>query len=82
MVISYSGNQYLHFSFKNNKKTLGEGGNNLTGDAKIAETLNSFLGNILHTLHTETNESIFCDTEDKTDPLLHKIKNITIILAF
>ena len=30
----------------------------------------------------KTNESIFCDTEDKTDPLLHKIKNITIILAF
>ena len=30
----------------------------------------------------KTNESIFSDTEDKTDPLLHKIKNITIILAF
>ena len=67
---------------KNNKITLIEGGKVLTDNAKIAETCNSFFGNIVNTLNIEKNESIFCDARDETDLLLHVIKNIANILAF
>ena len=46
----------------------------MTDDAKIAETFNSFFGNIMNTLNIEKDESIFCDTGDETDPLLCAIK--------
>ena len=59
---------------KNNKITLVEGGKVLTDDAKIAETFNSFFGNIVNTLNIEKDESIFCDTEGEIDPLLRAIK--------
>ena len=67
---------------KNNKITLVEGGKVLTDDTKIAETFNSFFGNIVNTLNIEKDESIFCDTGNETDPLLCAIKNIANILAF
>ena len=54
----------------------------MTDDAKIAETFNSFFGNILNTLNIQKDESIFCDTGDAIDPLLRAIKNIAVILAF
>ena len=41
---------------KNNKITLVEGGKVLTDDAKIAETFNSFFGNIVNTLNMEKDE--------------------------
>lgn len=50
-------------------------------DAKIAETFNLFLDNIVNTLITEKDKSIFCDTEDKTDPSLRTVKTIANILA-
>ena len=53
---------------KSNKITLAEGGKVLTGDTKIAETFNSFFGNIVNTLNIEKDESIFGDTGDETDP--------------
>ena len=59
---------------KNNKITLVESGKVLTDDAKIAETFNSFFGNIMNILNIEKDESIFCDTGDETDPLLRAIK--------
>ena len=79
MIISYSGR---HFSplftekigSKNKKITLVESGKVLTDDAKIAETFNSFFGNIVNTLNIKKYESIFCDTGDETDPLLRAIK--------
>ena len=55
---------------KNNKITFVEGGKILKDDAKISETFNSFFGNIVNTLNTEKDESIFSDTGDETDPLL------------
>ena len=58
------------------------GGKVLADDAKIAETFNSFFGNIVNTLNIEKDESISCDTGNETDPLLHAIKNIANILAF
>ena len=58
------------------------GGKVLTDDAKIAETFNSFFGNIVNTLNIEKDESISCDTGNETDPLLRAIKNIANILAF
>ena len=86
LIISYSGKQYLHFSLKsgskNNKITLDEGGKVLTDDAKIAETFNSFFGNIVNTLNIQKDENIFYDTGDEIDPLLRAIKNIAVILAF
>ena len=63
--------------------TLVEGGKVLTDDAKIAETFNSFFGNIVKTLNIEKDESIFCDAGDETNPLLRAIKkyrNYTSIL--
>ena len=57
---------------KNKKTTLVEGGKVLTDDSKIAETFNSFFGNIVNTF--EKDESIFCDMRDETDPLLRAIK--------
>ena len=54
----------------------------MTDDAKIAETFNSFFGNIVNPLNIEKVENIFCDTGDETDPLLCAIKNIINILAF
>ena len=54
----------------------------LTDDAKTGETFNSFFGNIVNTVNTEKDESIFCDTGDETDPLLRAIKYIANILAF
>ena len=69
--------------FKNNKITLVEGGKVLTDDVKIAETFNSFFGNIVSTLNIENDESVFCDTGDETDPLLRTIKKyIANILVF
>ena len=47
----------------------------MTDDAKIAETFNSFFGNIMNTLNIAKDESIFCDTGDESDPLLCAIKN-------
>ena len=38
---------------KNSKIILGEDGKVLTDDAKIAETFNSFFGNIVNTLNIE-----------------------------
>ena len=55
---------------KNNKIALDEGGKVLTVDVKIAETFNTFFGNIVNILNFEKDESIFCDTRDETDPLL------------
>ena len=49
---------------KNNKVTLVEGGKDLTNDAKIAETFDSYFGNTGNTSNTEIDESIFCDTGD------------------
>ena len=46
----------------------------MTDDEEIAETFNPFLGNIVNTSNIEKDEGIFCDTEDKTDPLLYTIK--------
>ena len=63
--------------------TLVEGGKVLTDDAKIAETFNSFFGNIVKTLNIEKDESIFCDAGDETNSLLRAIKkyrNYTSIL--
>ena len=54
----------------NKKITLIESGKVLTDDAKIAETFNSFFGNIVNTLNVEKDERIFCDTGSETDPLL------------
>ena len=87
MIINYSGKQYLYVSLKKNgsknkKIKLVEGGKVLTEDTKIAETFNSFFGNIVNTLNIEKDESIFCDTGNETDPLLCAIKNIANILAF
>ena len=62
---------------KSNKITLVEGGKVLTDDTKIAETFNSFFGNIVNTLNIEKDESIFCDTGDETDPLLRAIKKFS-----
>ena len=59
---------------KSNKITLVEGGKVSTDDAKIAETFNSFFGNMENTLNIQKDESIFCDTGDETDPLLRAIK--------
>ena len=59
---------------KNNKITLVEGGKVLIGDSKIAETFNSFFGNMVNTLNIEKDDSIFCDTGDETDPLLCAVK--------
>ena len=53
---------------KSNKITLVEGGKVLTDDTKIAETFNSFFGNIVNTLNIEKDESTFCDTGEETDP--------------
>ena len=61
---------------KNNKIILVEGGKVLTDDTKIAETFNSFFGNIVNTLEH------LCDTGDETDMLLRAIKNIANILTF
>ena len=87
MIINYSGKQYLYVSLKKNgsknkKIKLVEGGKVLTEDTKIAETFNSFFGNIVNTLNIEKDESIFCDTGNETDPLLRAIKYIANILAF
>ena len=49
----------------------------MTDDTKIAETFNSFFGNIVNTLNIEKDESIFCDTGDETDPLLRAIKKFS-----
>ena len=57
---------------ENNKITLAGGGKVLTDDAKIAETFNSFFGNMVNTLNVE--KDLFCDTGDETDPLLRAIK--------
>ena len=57
-----------------NKITLFEGGKVLTDDAKIAETFHSFFRNIMNKLNIEKGESVFFDTGDETDPLLHAIK--------
>ena len=46
----------------------------MTYDAKIAETFNSFFGNIANILNIEKDEGIFCDTGDETDPLLCAMK--------
>ena len=59
-----------------------EGEEVLTDDVKIAETFNSFFGNIVNTLNIEKDESIFYGTGDETDPLLHAIKNIATSLSF
>ena len=82
MIINYSGKQYLYVSLKKNgsknkKIKLVEGGKVLTEDTKIAETFNSFFGNIVNTLNIEKDESIFCDTGDETDPLLRAIKKFS-----
>ena len=58
MIINYSGKQYLYVSLKKNgsknkKIKLVEGGKVLTKDTKIAETFNSFFGNIVNTLNIE-----------------------------
>ena len=88
MLTSYSEKQSLHFSLKkkkwskNNKITLFEGRNVLTDDPKIAETFNSFFGNIVNTLHIGKDESTICDTGDEADLLLRAIKNIADILSF
>ena len=79
MIISYSGR---HFSplftekigSKNKKITLVESGKVLTDDAKIAETFNSFFGNIVDALNTEKYERIFCYMGKKTDPILRAVK--------
>ena len=49
----------------------------MTDDAKIAETFNSFFGNIMNTLNIEKDESIFCDAGDEADPLLPVIKKFS-----
>ena len=54
----------------------------LTDDTKIAETFNSFFGNIVNTLNIEKDESMFCDMGDKTVALLCAIKNIADLVAF
>ena len=59
---------------KNNKITLAESGKVLTDDAKVAETFNSFFGNMVNTLNIQKVESIFCDRRDETDPLLRAVK--------
>ena len=59
---------------KNNKITLAESGKVLTDDAKIAETFNSFFGNMVNTLNIQKVESIFCDRRDEADPLLRAVK--------
>ena len=59
---------------KNNKIAHVEGGKVLPDDVKIAETFNSFFGNIVDTLNIEKDESAFCDTGDETDQLLRAIK--------
>ena len=46
----------------------------MTDDAKIAETFNSFFGNIVNTLNIEKDEGIFCDMGDEPNALLHRIK--------
>ena len=46
----------------------------MADDTKIAETLNSFFGNIANTLNIQKDESFLCDTGDETDPLLCAIK--------
>ena len=71
LIISYSGSPLFteKNGSKNNKITLVESGQDLTDDAKIAETFNSLFGNIVNTLNIEKDESIFCDTGDETDPL-------------
>ena len=66
---------------KNKKIKLAEGSKVLTNEAKIPETFNLIFGNIVNTVNIEKDESIFCDTGDKTDPLLCAIKNITSLLA-
>ena len=50
---------------KNNKITLVEGGKVLTDDAKIAETFNSFFGNIVNTLNIEKMRASFVIREMK-----------------
>ena len=60
--------------FNNNKIAIVEGGKVWTDDTKIAETWNSFFGNIVNTLNIEKDESIFSDTGNETDPLLRAIK--------
>ena len=57
---------------ENNKITLAGGGKVLTDYAKIADTFNSFFGNMVNTLNIE--KYLFCDTGDETDPLLRAIK--------
>ena len=59
---------------KNKKITLVEGGKVLTDYVKIAETFNSFFGNIVDALNIEKDERIFCYMGKKTDPILHAIK--------
>ena len=54
----------------------------MTDDPKIAETFNSFFGNIVNTLHIGKDESTICDTGDEADLLLRAIKNIAEILSF
>ena len=79
MIISYSGR---HFSplfiekvgSKTKKITLVEGGKVLTDDAKIADTFNSFFGNIVDALNIEKDERIFCYMGKKTGPILRAIK--------
>ena len=58
MIMNYSGKQYLYVSLKKNgsknkKIKLVEGGKVLTEDTKIAETFNSFFGNIVNTSNIE-----------------------------
>ena len=52
---------------KNDKRTLLKGDKVLRDHAKIDETFNSFVGNIVNTLNIEKDESIFCDTGGETD---------------
>ena len=46
----------------------------MADNTKIAETLNSFFGNIANTLNIQKDESFLCDTGDETDPLLRAVK--------
>ena len=76
VVLTASTNTRKSLKLLKSKKhiTLVEGGKVLTDDAKIAETLNSFFGNIVNKLNIEKDESIFCDTGDETDTLLRAMK--------
>ena len=60
--------------YENSKIRFLENNEVLTDDAKIIETFNSFLKNVVNALNIEKDESVLCDTGNETNPVKSAIK--------